>query len=373
LTRALALSLLALALGFLSKASSMTFVLPILTYIAAVLIVTRRQPKPVTSIIDRVNFFAAALILGATVAWYAENWTGVVTHFIEATVAESTLQWGSPVDLPRKLNYWILWLGKSLSPFVLLQMCIVAIVVAALGTAMVRVFRRGPSEWARASVESGALFGLALAGTVVASILAYSLQINEDVRFLMPLVPFVGALVGWSFSTIRNRLAAASVIAALIFNVAVDHLYAHGINPFHVTAHPWMWAVDRNTRDKDLLMDAIRSSCRPETKHLLNIVAGGYLTLSGPSADFYSAKYRYSTGYGCTYAQLGESDVQRALDWIIELQPAYVLTIAPEKQPPVQFMNAHKAVAERLANDRRFELAPGSGDYLLIYRRRIAP
>jgi Dolichyl-phosphate-mannose-protein mannosyltransferase len=375
LTRALALSLSTVALGFISKASSMTFVLPMLTYIAVVLIVTRRQPKPATSIIDGAKLFAAVLILGATVTWYAANWTGVVRHFIDATVAESTLLYGSPVDLSRKLNYWTVWLGKSLSPFVLLQMCIAAIIVIALGTAMVRVFRQEPSEWAQASVESGTLFGLALAGTVVATLLAYSLQINEDLRYLMPLVPLIGALLGWSFAIIRNRLVVTLVVAALIFNTAVNHLYAHGINLFRIAAHPWMSKVDRNTRDKDLLMNAIRSSCRPETADRLNVVAVAYLTLSGPSADFYSAKYRYFTGYGCTYVQLGESDVQRALDWIIELQPAYVLTVAPEKQSPAAFMNyaSSRGVAERLANDRRFELAAGSGDYLLIYRRRPGP
>ena len=59
----------------------------------------------------------------------------------------------------------------------------------------------------------------------------------------------------------------------------------------------------------------------------------------------------------------------RALDTISTVAPAYIVTVAAEKQPPPDFVNVvSRAVTEQLGRVPRYLLAPGSGSYILIFR-----
>src|SRR5215213_2146201 len=112
LLRTLALSLLALALAFLSKASSGVFVLPMLTYVVTVLAITWKRPRPSSSVVDLAMLITVLFIFAAALSWYAMNWRMMVEHVVEATTTGMALNYGSPVYLPRKLNYWISWLDR---------------------------------------------------------------------------------------------------------------------------------------------------------------------------------------------------------------------------------------------------------------------
>jgi hypothetical protein len=202
----------------------------------------------------------------------------------------------------------------------------------------------------------------------------------EDTRFLLPLIPAIGILFGWALTSIRNETVQVVLFIGIVLNAAVNHAYSHGHNPFHIIAHNYLWQVDRSTSDKALLTQAVRSTCRPEIADRPNFIVVSYLTLNVNSINFYSEKDSYIFGYHCTYTTHNfETDLKRALDGISAVAPAYIVTVAPEKQPPrgsapgfaPDFVNAvSRAVTEHLASDIRYTLAPGSGKYLLIYRDR---
>ncbi|MEA2977384.1 MAG: hypothetical protein QOF19_2904 [Alphaproteobacteria bacterium] len=377
LTRTLALCLSATALGFLAKSSSIVFLVPMLTYVAVALFISRGRPKSRTSIADISLVAMAVMLLAATATWYAYNWESMVQHLVGATTGESALNYGSRIELIKKLSYWISWLDLSLSPINYVSICIGVLIVVAIGVALVRVLLHSPSQWAPVAVENGTLFGLALAGMLVVVILAYSLQINEDPRFLAPAIPVVAALIGWSFSMIGSRLIAGLAVLGLAANAVAVHAYAHNINPFGLKVHPWLLPVDAVGVDKALLTHAVRSTCRKDTANYATVIAVNYTPLNANSASFYSFKQRETLAYFCNYRSLSYSvpEFQRALDEIIAMAPAYVVTVAPEKQSPVDFANIHsRALAEYLAKDPLFELSPDSGDYLQIYRnKRVLP
>lgn len=230
------------------------------------------------------------------------------------------------------------------------------------------------------SVDTGTLFALALASTIAATLFAFSLQINEDTRFLLPLMPAIGILVGWSLS-MWNQTVQAFFFAASVLNAALNHGYAHGYNPLNISAHNYLWQVDRNTNDKILLSQAVRSTCRPKTAGRPNFIVVSYLTLNVNSINFYSEKNRYAFGYRCTYEtnRFMETNVAAALDRINAVAPAYVVTVAPERQPhpgsepgfAPDFVNVVSGpVTEHLSKDVRYTPATQSGSYLLIYRDR---
>jgi hypothetical protein len=370
-TRTLALALAVVALSFLAKSSSMTFVLPMLTYISVALWASPRNARPALQRMDVLLLLGAVLIAVLAATWYAVHWQIMAPHFVDATTADFALHWGSPVNLRFKLSYWGRWFLKSLSPFPILSACMLTTVAMALVISIIRLFKRPPGEWAKGSVEDGTMFALALAGTVIATIFVFSLQINEDVRFLLPLMPMTGVLIAWSLSIIRIRMVGQIFFVALAINAAINHAYAHGRDPFHIAAAPYLRQVDRNTTAKDLLTETVRSTCGQQSVNRPNLIVVSYATLNVNSINFYSEKESYISGHRCSYTSYNsfDPDVQHALEVIRAVRPAYIVTVAPERQPLPDFANmASRPVTEHLALDPRYRLVSDSGSYVLIYR-----
>jgi 4-amino-4-deoxy-L-arabinose transferase-like glycosyltransferase len=383
LMRTFALLLIAAAFSFLTKTSSGTFVLPLLVYAVVCLLVTRRRQKPAIRLSDVMLLCTAIIITSATLVWYMINWNSLIQHFANATVSDVALYWGSAVYFPAKIAFWTQSLASALSPFYLFALGVCILIAVALTIAILRSYCTNISAWMEALVENGGLFALALTGTIVATLCAFSLQINEDRRFLMPLIPLVSILVAWSLATIRRSAILALVMAALTSNAVVTGVYAHGGDVFYLippygalTPQLWRLPVQPEPGDKLMLTAAVRASCHQETVRQPNFVAIDYPNVNVNSANFYSEKERTVTGLRCFYMNYGtfQTDVQQALNLIERVGPAYVLTVAPGKQLPVDSINAvARLVAEHIAHDARYELVSDVEDYILIYKRaRVA-
>ena len=293
LARTLALVLGAVALSFSSKSSSVTFVLPMLAYIAVAFWVTRRNARPAFQNTDVPLLVIAVVIAGAAAGWYAINWQFMLQHFINATMSDTALNWGSPVNFSVKLNYWSERFLGSISPFPVVSACMAALIGLALAISIVRSLKWPPRKWVQVSVESGTFFALTLAGTIIATLCGFSLQINEDPRFLLPLMPATGILVGWSLSVIRNQTVELLLFIVLAANAAIAHAYAHGRDPFNITQVPYLLQVHRDVSDKVLLTETVHSTCRRETASRPNFIVVSYATLNVNTINFFSEKASY--------------------------------------------------------------------------------
>jgi Dolichyl-phosphate-mannose-protein mannosyltransferase len=378
LVRTLALLLAAVAVSFLAKSSSMTFVLPMLTYVALALWITGKKIRPAFRWFDAALMAGAVSISAAAVTWYALHWQSVVQHFVDATMSDLTLYWGSPVNLPTKLAHWSWALVFSLSGLPIFALCIAALAVAALAISLVRLRGRPAGERAGASVTNGTLFAFALAGTIVMTILTFALQINEDWRFLLPLIPIAGVLVAWSLSVLHNRMIELVLFSMVAANAAINHAYSLGFDPLHITAPPYLMPYDGNGHDRALLTEALHATCRREHAHRPNMIVVNYMTLNINLINFAATQESYTSGFRCSYTTytLFDPDVQHALDMIRSIAPLYIVTVAPEKQPPFDpitvpaFVNgATRGVTEHLASDPQYTLESPPGTYLQIYRR----
>jgi hypothetical protein len=364
------------AFSFLSKSSSMTFLLPMLCYVAAAKWITRRKVRQAVQQGDAVWLAGALCIAGLAVTWYVVHWQHVVRHFLDATTADFALHWGSPVNLPAKLSYWLGWFGRSLSPFVTIGAGIGVLVSAALAIALKRLMGRQPAEWAEASVAEGTLFALAVAGTIVATIFAFSLQINEDVRFILPLVPMTGVLVAWGLATVENRVIATVALGVLALNAAVSHAFSYGSNPLGIVPAAYLLPIEQNATDAAPLSEVIRATCHVSDARRPRLIVVSYATLNVNTINFYAAKESYATGFRCFYTTYNgfDPDVQHALEAINAIAPAYIVTVAPERQASdhlhPDFANgASRSVTEHLAHDPHYQLAPSTGNYIQVYRR----
>src|ERR1044072_7573003 len=132
IARTVGLMLAGTALSMMSKPSSVIFVLPMITYVAAALLVLRHALRPKFQATDAVVLVVSIIIAGVAVTWYVVNWNLVVQHFTNATLSDYTLHWGNPVNFPVKIKFWSSWFLMTLSPFTVLSLAIVLIVRSSL-------------------------------------------------------------------------------------------------------------------------------------------------------------------------------------------------------------------------------------------------
>jgi hypothetical protein len=364
--------LIAISLSFAAKASSELFVLPFLVYAILVVMVTSRCARPPAGKRDALLFIAASATVAAIVTWYMINWQATVAHFIEATTGSEALNYGSPVVLPTKLGYWISVLAVALSPVTVISAAISVVIVVGIVVAGVRLRKVPVHDLIFLAIENGTLFALFLVATILLAMLAFSLQINEDGRYVLPLIPMIAILLSWSLSVLRRKMLTATILGALAASTVFVNSSSFGMNILNLTNMPWNWQIQFDHNDALVLSTALRTTCPAENANLINMFIVDYIRLNDHSANFYAEKDFYTTGYRCYYWSFGfsKNDIQSALDRLNALSPPYVITVAPARQPPPDFTNVRtRDLSLRVASDPRYSPMTEPGDYLQIYRK----
>jgi 4-amino-4-deoxy-L-arabinose transferase-like glycosyltransferase len=367
-----------LSLSFLAKASSISFVVPLGCYIVISSFLARNTRRAGETRIDYVLIGIALLLAAATISWYISNWQFVVQHFKDATVGDIALNWGSPVAVSRKVPYWLDVLNKSLSPFVWLSCVLAALVVPALMIATIRDCQKGRSyHWINELWRTRSLFALVLGGSVVATILMFSLQVNEDPRFIIVTTPMIAVLIGWCLKVIPvTPIIARTLVVALLFNAGITQLFALGISPIHVVPFGYLVPVNRQSPpDVAYLKAVIAPTCisdDPSPK----IIAVNYRNLNVNGAMFYSAQMNYGQGNGCKYHWLPfpSKGLYAAIDFISFVDPTFIVTVQATQQPPPDFVNElSRPLAEWIADNKNYERILLLQNGFSVYRHRKSP
>ncbi len=359
-----------IALALLAKTTSVGFVLPFLLYIGIVCVAVRTKRESATPV-DIWLLLGASLLVAVTIIWYAMNWHGVVAHIIEATRGNVALLYGAVRPLPVKLQFWSRELLRALSPFPSLAGLILLVSVVTVIIAVVRQLRGGMKNLLRVAVDSGLLFALCLACTIVAGLLAYSRTIAEDPRYLAPMVPLVVLLFSWSLAKLQCRWLTAGAAVLLAFNWAATHAIAQGLvsSP---SALGYLQAPRTEPASIERMTRAVREGCDPRRPDHLNIIGAELRDFSAVSAWFYAEKLYPTLGYRCHYTSLGyaQSDVSPAIKRIYDINPDFIVTLPRDELHDDPFNHLSRPIAEWLATNRDFERVTPKGDSVVVYRRR---
>jgi len=358
------------ALALLAKTTSVGFVAPFLLYIGLVCAIAGAKRQSATSA-DVWLLLGASLLVAVTIAWYAMNWSAIVAHISEAAKGDIALLYGAVRPLPVKLQYWSREMLRALSPFPWLAGLILLVSVVAIVIAAARQLRRDLKNLLRTAVDSGLLFALCLTGTVIAGLFAYSRTIEEDPRFLAPMVPLVVLLFSWSLATLARRWLTASAAVLLAFNWVATHAIAQGLVSFS-PALGYLQAPRAEPVSIERMTRAVRESCDSAHPNRLNIIGAELQDFSTVSAWFYAEKLYPTLGYRCNYTSLGyaQSDVDVAIKRIYDVNPEFIVTLPLDELHDDPFNHLSRPIAEWLATNRDFERITPERDSLVVYRRR---
>src|SRR5262249_38671663 len=217
------------SLAMLAKTTSLAFVLPLLGYIVIARVATQGSVRAPTKVRDYGLGLGAVLISAITIIWYAIHWSGIVAHVGAATIGDTALLYGSNRPFQAKFALWVRQLLLALSPSMVFSAFMVLAGSVGVGLALRRLFVGLTENRLRVAVQSGLLFLLCLAGTVVVALLAYSITVEEGPRFVSPMVPLVAMWIGGGFAMVKSRRLVTCAAGGLAINWATVQLTAAGI------------------------------------------------------------------------------------------------------------------------------------------------
>lgn len=353
------------ALGMGAKASFPLYAALPLAY-AALVLASRRSISPMRApaAIRAAMHFCAAGGLVLVALWYVTHLGTTFDNVRQSTVGSLALNYGSPGDFLTKLRYWISSVAVAMvimSPFVL----VAAAAGAAAGFA---AERRREASLSATRANVGWIIAAA-AVHLVAALATYSLQINDDTRFLEPLLPIVAILLAWLCSLRWPRFASSVLVGAALANYLVAYSYALGFSPAPRIRHPWLQAADRDPMRREQLREVVALTCDQG----FNVVGVDYSWLSHFSANFYAAA-AHGGRPECLYDSLGyaPSDLKRALKSLGGRN--YYIGMRPDKMP--QYEDRHlnlvsaAVFAEVAASDKWTELRR-IDDTVVVFRRNV--
>ena len=362
-------------LALLAKTTSAGYLLPLVFYIAIVCVASRRQ-RAGAALLDFFLLFGALVLAAIMIAWYAMHWSRIALHIREATtISDIVLLYGSDRPLLPKFEFWSGALLQALSPFPWLAGLVLIVVALALGTGVLRVARGRFTYLLRRAIESRLLFALCLAGTIVAGLVASSVMIAEDVRYLAPMVPLVVLLMAWGLVTLDRRWLTAGAAVLLAGNWIITHAVAQGLVSKPASALWYLQPPQRDFAAMARMARAVHETCDKNHPERVNVIGAELADFSAPSAWFYAEKMRRTAGYRCDYTSLGylESDPQRAIRRLYDLDVEFFVTLPLNELPPSgtdRFDRVSHSVAEWIATSPDFERVTPADDILAIYRRR---
>lgn len=370
----------AVSLGLLAKVSTPLYMLAPAGVALAFAIVARRRrlsrvwwrdPQVVTSI-----GLAATLMFG-TVAWYRTNLEAAIDH---ARLAAETELYGTRDQF---FSESAAWLGRFedaafLPNFSLLLMPII------LWTLVVAVGRRR----ALSSADfTGHVFlcHVACLATVAAVLTTFALQPNEEVRFLLPLVPCFALLLGGAVSAAGSRRLAA--LAALILGCQFTLVTLQSFGS--LGAGEFSYFRVRSPEQPALageLREVIRLTCTGQAHGRISVVGVDYPSLNGNTLSMLADEQFALRGRQCQYTALGwaEGDAEAAWTRVRELDPPYYVSIDygnPAKPVPAPladqihasdpFNAINKAVFGRVVRSGAFETVGASRQSgLVVFRAK---
>jgi hypothetical protein len=304
----------------------------------------------------------------ATIAWYRVNFTPLSEFGVATTLGTIATHYGVADSFPNKLRYW---LGTAQVSF-LLRPLVVAVVILEL-VALITWTYRLLSKHRRVSYLDVAALVAVL--ELIAIFVVFSLEIDQDPRFLLPGLPYVSVLVTWGLSQVRPRVITPLVaIGLLSIQWLLVYAQALGLTPPSPSLSYYLWAVDPDTRNASDVEAAVQATCSPTTPPELSIVGVELPWMNAVSVGFFASKRQLPHLSTCKYASLGyaEADPDRAWALLESLSPANYISVDPKLPAiPDDFNNqVTQPVLARVQSSPSFHLDPLDGHpRILVYKR----
>lgn len=302
---------------------------------------------------SRILIYAAGIsFLAVSVNWYTVN-SGHILKFMKETSSGSVaLFFGKEMPFFEKLPYWLNAFQKS---FFIPGVFEIVILIIAISAAVLFSKR---TKFTRKEINYSALisfFSVAVVLTI------FSFQVNEETRYLLPILIYLAIILSWVLYYIKNDLINYSVLVVFLSQfIFVNGYTLNLINVKSPNFSVWAIPVHADISEKTQAKFAVSETCGPETKGKINMVGVEYPWLNANSLAFYAGQNQLSTGMYCYYTSLGfaEKDVEKAWARMTEtIKPPYFIGVPPgssKEKIPDAFNAVSREIFEKVEKSDLF-------------------
>jgi hypothetical protein len=319
-----------LILGVLTKVTSLIFY----PFILFVLIPTLQNLfRSINIRILKNNLFNLLLfvfLIILSVNWFGNNFEKILSHAdLSSYSIYAKSLYGTDQGFILRFSYWV----SQLSPLQFnyfpsfFDQLLGAIVILLLVMSLSIVVKQ------RLFFTS---FHFVVASTSILYVIFLSLQFGSDVRFIIPLIPFIMINFAFLFSASKMQLFARKVIIRdLIIFIPLSFViltntyssYTGNKNIFNKKTNYFTKTVG-SYADVDLILKSIALTCTSKNSQNFKIIASEIPKFNSNSFNFYTAYFNaFNLSPKCTYTSLGfaEQSVFNALTRIDELDADQVI------------------------------------------------
>jgi len=305
------------------------------------------------------------VVVGA-IRWYVPNLDAAVEH-ARSSSADTGL-YGTQRNLATEVIEW----SHRLTDVVFLPAVAGAVaVIALLGAASFIVPRRVLPKHPLA--DRRVLVAIICLVQVVLVVLAFSMQPNEEARFLLPSVPFIATLVALSVS--RSRVLVAATITLLCVELAFVTLQGLGVMRLEGMSYHRLTAPHEDPALRSTLERLVALTCTDQSAERTNVVGAEYAWFNANTFAMLSSKRASRVVPKCRYTSLGyaESDAERAWRRLTDMEPPFYISIDygnPRNRLPrslrIQasrvdsFNRVDRKIFRRMKTAHDFEVVPGT-------------
>jgi hypothetical protein len=272
---------------------------------------------------------AAAVVLNlAVIAWYYRNITDIIHHVSIASSGPVAELYGKRDSF---LNALLFWLEALQNAFFLSLTSLVIYLIVAFGVVHHLVRRTSGADYFAVCSAIAAFQILIVLST-------FSFNSNRDIRFLLPLLPYLVLPICWSARQIKSRLLTMTLSTMFAAQLVVVYAQAFGLLARIQNVPPYLVPVNANSTTA-LTVDAVVSKTCTDTGSVryLNIVGDSRPWLNVNTLGYVAAKALLPhSRLRCYYGQVGgyfASDLDTVWDEIISLRPLYYITSDPSIYP----------------------------------------
>jgi hypothetical protein len=307
-----------------------------------------------------VMMFAAGLLLNlAAIRWYSRNITRVIQHVSISSSGPIAEIYGKTDTFLNTMMYWV---GALRNSFFLPSIFLLSSALFASAVSLHLIKRRlAPKHFTMCTL-------IALSQIVIV-LTVFSFSTNRELRYLLPLLPYVGLVICWSVAQIGAPILAGLATLLFLAQLATTYGQALGLMTLATTTPGWLLVPNTISGQKEsIALNAIVAKTCTDigSQPYLNVIGIEKPWLNEHSANFLAAKHRVlHRPIGCRYGSFGyETDPDKIWNNILS-NTRYYITMNPNSNP-VPSEDAHLQAINRnylpmlqtVQSSELFELQP---------------
>jgi len=289
------------------------------------------------------------VLAAGTLGWYVHNFQQVVAFARIATSGTVALNYGTAGTFFSKLAYWL----RATRASFFIPFAVPALSLILFG-GVYFAWKHGH----RAKPKHANLLAAVALIHVLFILASFSSQVNEENRYLLPLLPCAAICLMWVLSLPVRSYTGTLACILLSIQLAVTNAQALNFTKVNPNVSYWLQPYSSDGTARTELTELIRTTSVPGTELRYNIVGVELPWLNANSLDYYAVKGRLETGRRSYFTSLGyaETDIEKAWTRLEQIGIVYFVSLEEDKQPsPPDFINrVTLPVLRRVVSDPNF-------------------